>query len=95
MQPDKLNNNPSHLNTSIKRNQLVFSIAMIALQILASVLYGNFVQIPQSLINIGSILTTIFIFFLVVIGTNQIIKDLDYFSVYSKTSYGTVWVFPY
>jgi len=44
MQPDNFNNKPSPNNsTKIKRNKLIFSITMIALQIMVSLLYGYLV----------------------------------------------------
>ena len=57
---------------------------MITLQILVSVLYGIYGSTPANQLNIGSVMTLIFLVFLVVAGNYGLMKVLASFSVHLK-----------
>jgi hypothetical protein len=49
-------------------NNLIFGILVLCLQVIISALYGNYIVVANSFINIGSVLTTIFVALLAIVG---------------------------
>jgi hypothetical protein len=56
------------VSPTVQRNSLFFAIAMTALQVGLSLVYGFLILIPGQLINVGSIITMIALAILIVAG---------------------------
>jgi hypothetical protein len=65
------------VNKVSRRNQLVFTVTLIALQLAVSVSYGVTGSVSIQEINVGSVLTAIFLAMLAVVGTSSIRQDSD------------------
>jgi uncharacterized membrane protein len=76
MLPQSASNRSSKINVRTRNNQFIFALAMIALQIVITVLYGIYCSTPPQLLNVGSALTVVFLAFLIVVGKSGLMKVL-------------------
>jgi heme/copper-type cytochrome/quinol oxidase subunit 4 len=58
-----------YVNKKTRRNQVIFAIALIVVQLVVSVVYGIVGKVSIQTINMASVLTAIFMAMLVVVGT--------------------------